>query len=72
MIKENLLNRIAINPNICSRKPGIKGHRIWVSLILGYLAGGMTVEEILEAYPGIEREDIFACLAYAAEVTGLN
>lgn len=70
MTEKNLLARIAIDPNICSGKPCIKGHRIWVSLILSYLAGGMTVEEILEAYPGIEKEDILACLAYAAEVTG--
>ena len=44
MTKENLLARISIDPNICSGKPCIKRHRIWVSL--GYLAGGMTVEEI--------------------------
>lgn len=69
MTRENLLSRISIDPNICFGKPCIRGHRIWVSLILDYLAGGMTIEEILEAYPGIEREDVFACLAYAAEVT---
>jgi len=37
--------------------------------MLDYLAGGMTVEEILEAYPSINREDVLACIAYAAEVT---
>ncbi|WP_333111907.1 MULTISPECIES: DUF433 domain-containing protein [unclassified Microcoleus] len=67
--RDNLLSRILIDPNICFGKPCIRGHRIWVSLILDYLAGGMTVEEILEAYPSIEREDVFACIAYAAEVT---
>ncbi len=70
MTKSNLLSRISIDPNICFGKPCIKGHRIWVSLILGALAGGATTEEVLEAYPSIEREDILACLAYAAEVTG--
>lgn len=69
MTTENLLSRISIDPNICFGKPCIKGHRIWVSLILGYLANETTIEEILEAYPGIEQEDILACLAYAAEVT---
>lgn len=69
MTKEHLLSRISIDPNICFGKPCIKGHRIWVSLILDYLAGGMAIAEILEAYPSIEREDILACLAYAAQVT---
>lgn len=69
MTKENLLSRISINPNICFGKPCIRGHRIWVSLILDYLAGGETIEEILEAYPSIEREDVLACIAYGAEMT---
>ena len=53
MTRDNLLSRISIDPNICFGKPCIRGHRIWVSLILDYLAGGMTIEEILEAYPSI-------------------
>ncbi|MFB2834934.1 DUF433 domain-containing protein [Floridanema evergladense] len=69
MTKENLLHRISIDPNICFGKPCIRGHRIWVSLILDYLAGGMAIEEILEAYPDIERDDVLACIAYASEVT---
>ncbi len=68
MSNENLLSRIEINPNICSGKPCIKGHRIWVSLILDLLAGGETIEEILQAYPSINREDILACIAYGAEI----
>lgn len=68
MTKDNLLSRISIDPNICFGKPCIKGHRIWVSLILDYLATGMSHEEILEAYPSIEREDILACIAYGAEM----
>jgi uncharacterized protein (DUF433 family) len=43
-----------------------------VALILDYLAGGMTIEEILEAYPSIEREDVLACIAYGAEMTRDN
>ncbi|MFN6526819.1 DUF433 domain-containing protein [Nostoc sp. ChiSLP03a] len=67
--KNNLLSRISIDPNICFGKPCIKGHRIWVSLILDLLASGEKIETILEEYPGLEREDILACIAYAAEIT---
>lgn len=68
MTRENLLSRISIDPNICFGKPCIRGHRIWVSLILDLLAGGTTIEELLEEYPGLEREDILACIAYGAEL----
>jgi uncharacterized protein (DUF433 family) len=66
---ENLLSRISIDPNICSGKPCIKGHRIWVSLILDLLAAGETIEAILEEYPSVEKEDILACIAYGAEMS---
>jgi uncharacterized protein (DUF433 family) len=66
---ENLLSRISIDPNICFGKPCIKGHRIWVTLILDYLAGGESIEGLLEAYPSIEREDILACIAYGSEMS---
>jgi uncharacterized protein (DUF433 family) len=68
MTREELLARISIDPNICFGKPCIKGHRIWVSLILDFLAGGMTIAEILEQYPGLEEADIYACIAYGAEM----
>jgi uncharacterized protein (DUF433 family) len=68
MNTENLLSRISIDPNICFGKPCIRGHRIWVALILDYLAGGETIEGLLSAYPSIEREDILACIAYGAEM----
>jgi len=64
-----LLSRISIDPNIVFGKPCIKGHRIWVALILDYLAAGETIEGLLEAYPSIEREDILACIAYGAEMS---
>lgn len=66
--REELLNRISINPNICFGKPCIRGHRIWVSLILDLLAAGMTSAEIIENYPGLTAEDIQACIAYGAEM----
>ena len=59
--------RISVNPDICHGKPCIRGTRIWVSLVLDLLAGGSGVEEILEEYPHLKREDIQACIAYGAE-----
>jgi uncharacterized protein (DUF433 family) len=56
------------DPNICFGKPCIRGHRIWVSLILDFLASGMTMPEILEEYPQLETDDILACIGYGAEM----
>jgi uncharacterized protein (DUF433 family) len=63
-----LLDRISIDPNICFGKPRIRGTRIWVSLILDFLASGETTEQILEAYPQLTADDIRAAIAYGAEV----
>ncbi|WP_373546066.1 DUF433 domain-containing protein [Chamaesiphon sp.] len=54
---------------MCFGKPCIKGHRIWVSLILDFLASGMTMAEIIEEYPQLHTEDILACIAYGAEMS---
>ena len=69
MSSSQLLSRISIDPNICFGKPCIKGHRIWVSLILDFLASGMTMAEIIEEYPQLQTEDILACIAYGAEMS---
>ena len=69
MNREALLSRISIDAKICFGKPCIRGHRIWVSLILDFLASGMSTKEILEQYPGLEEADILACIAYGAEMT---
>lgn len=69
MKREKLLARITIDPNVCFGKPCIRGHRIWVSLILDFLASGMAVQEILKEYPGLEEADVLACIAYGAEMT---
>ena len=69
MDKEALLSRISIDPNICFGKPCIRGHRIWVSLVLDLLASGLTVEEVVNRYPGIEEADVLACIAYGAEMS---
>jgi uncharacterized protein (DUF433 family) len=68
MTREELLNRISINPHVCFGKPCIKGRRIWVSLVLDFLASGISVEEIMEEYD-LAREDVLACIAYGAEMS---
>ncbi len=68
MTRDELAARISINPNICFGKPCIRGHRIWVSLILDFLADGSSIEEILSDYPGLTEMDIRACIAYGAEM----
>jgi uncharacterized protein (DUF433 family) len=68
MSREDLLSRISVDPNICFGKPCIRGHRIWVALILDLLASGSTITRILADYPGLEEADVLACLAYGAEI----
>ncbi|MBI4705411.1 MAG: DUF433 domain-containing protein [Deltaproteobacteria bacterium] len=68
MTREQLLGRISIDPQICFGKPCIRGHRIWVSLVLDWLASGMPIVEVLAMYPGIEEADVYACIAYGAEM----
>ncbi|MBK9063918.1 MAG: DUF433 domain-containing protein [Acidobacteria bacterium] len=68
MTREELLSRITINPKVCFGKPCIRGHRIWVSLILDLLASGMSSQEILSDYPDLEEADVRACIAYGAEM----
>ncbi len=60
-----LYNRISIDPNICHGQACIKGTRIPVHQIVLMLANGDTIDDLLEAYSSITREDIFACLEYA-------
>lgn len=61
-------DRIVSNPDILVGKPAIKGTRISVELVLGWLAQGWTHEMILDSYPQITGDDILACLAFAAEL----
>jgi len=60
-----MFERISINPNVCHGQACIKGTRIAVYLIVQMLANGDTIDELLEDYPSITKEDILACLAYA-------
>jgi uncharacterized protein (DUF433 family) len=59
-------SRITFNPKQCGGRPCIRGMRVRVKDVLGMLASGANEQEILEAYPYLEREDIRACLEYAA------
>ena len=66
---EKLNNRINTDPEICNGKPTIRGMRITVSTVLEFLAAGETIENILDAYPLLEKKDILACLEYAKRIT---
>jgi uncharacterized protein (DUF433 family) len=61
------LDRIVVDPNVRFGKPCVRGTRISVGDVLGYLAGGMSEAEILTDFPQLTMDDIRACLAYAAE-----
>lgn len=62
-----LHTRISIDPSVRFGKPCVRGTRITVGDVLGYLAGGMPETEVLSTFPQLTHEDILACLAYAAE-----
>jgi uncharacterized protein (DUF433 family) len=70
MAGTELLDRIVIDPRIFGGKPIVRGHRLAVEHVLGMLAAGDTTETILAGYPGMEREDVLACLTYAARIVG--
>ena len=72
MTSVELLERIVVDPEFCFGKPTIRGHRIWVSLVLGYLAEGWTPEQVVEEYPGIVIDDVRACVAYAAPLADVR
>ena len=68
MTRDELLTRISINPKICFGKPCVKGRRIWVSLVLDFLASGWTIEDVMKEYD-LERDDVLACIGYGAEMS---
>ena len=67
MTEKQMLERIIINPKVMVGKPVIKGTRLTVEYILGLLAQGSTVDEILQEYNGLTLEDIQACLLFATK-----
>ena len=64
-----LLDRISIDPEICGGKPCIKGTRVWVALVLDFLADGVTETELLGEYPQLTHDDVMAVIAYGAEMS---
>jgi uncharacterized protein (DUF433 family) len=63
----NLLSRITIDPAICHGKPAIRHLRYPVESLLEYLAAGDTFEDLLREFPDLERDDLRACLEFAAQ-----
>lgn len=66
-MNQSLLYRITFNPEQCGGKPCVRNMRIRVSDVITLLAHGMTTEQVLEEMPDLTREDIQACLVYAAK-----
>jgi uncharacterized protein (DUF433 family) len=66
MERNQLLERIVVNPKIMVGKPVIRGTRLTTQYILNLLAHGATVDETLQEYEGLTKEDILACLLYAS------
>lgn len=69
---ERIADRITIDPDMLNGKPAIRGQRIAVQTVLDFLASGDSVDEILAEYPTLEREDIYACLRFAASLMANN
>jgi len=65
-IRHYKFDRITLDPEKCFGKPCIRGLRMPIASILGYLGSGMTVDEILKEWPELEREDIYQALSYAS------
>ncbi len=62
--------RITLHPDICNGRPVIRGTRITAQTVQEFLAAGDSVEDVLEEYPGLTREDVQACLDYASRPVG--
>ena len=71
-MKNNLIERITINPEICFGKPTIRNKRYPVEMILDLLTAGMSPDEIIEDYPTLEKDDIRACLLFASKLVKVN
>jgi uncharacterized protein (DUF433 family) len=64
------VDRIEINPAICNGRPVIKGTRITVQTLLEFLGAGDSIDDVLEAYPGLVREDVLEALTYSSKLMG--
>jgi len=68
MDEKRLLERITYDPRIFGGKPIIRGRRLAVEHVLGMLAAGDSIDIVMSGYPWLERDDVLACLAYAARL----
>lgn len=69
---QNLDSKITIDPNVCNGKPTIRHKRITVQTILEFLSRGDSIEDILENYPTLTAEDVYACLRFASTLMERN
>lgn len=72
MTDERLFDRIAVDPEICSGRPHIRGTRVCIMVILDALTHGLSPEEVLEHYPALEADDLRAAVAYAYRMAECN
>jgi uncharacterized protein (DUF433 family) len=62
--------RITVDPDICNGRPVVRGTRISVQTVLEFLAAGDKVEDVIDEYPSLSSEDVYACLDYASRLMG--
>ncbi len=62
------MNRITVDPDICNGKPVIKGTRITAQTVLEFLAAGDSIEDVLDEYPSLSREDVLECMKFSSEL----
>ncbi len=72
MDRAELLSRVTVDPSVCFGRPCIRGHRIWVSLVLDLLASGWSMQDVAANYPGVEQADVLACIAYGADMARMR
>ena len=63
-------DRIVISPDVCNGRPVVRGTRITAQTVIEFLAAGDSVEDVLQEYPTLKREDVQACLDYASRLMG--
>ena len=64
------MERITIDPAICNGRPIISGTRITAQTVVEFLSAGDSIDDVLEEYPTLTREDVLACLGYSAKLLG--
>ncbi|KAF0153322.1 MAG: hypothetical protein FD143_399 [Ignavibacteria bacterium] len=67
-----MFERILVDPKICHGKPVIKGTRVLVSVVLGYLAKGSSVEQVIEDFPQVSKEDILEAISFGSYLSNFE